>query len=251
MYRILSTNVLCWGNEEHYIDQRMPLLTKMLKIANPDSFGVQEAHKEWMDGISAALPEYAYVGVGRDDGAEEGEYSAVFYKKDKFTVEESNTFWLSETPDKPGLGWDARCVRVCTWVKLKDKENGKVYVHMNTHLDHIGIVARVEGVKLIKETAASFGGVPVVCTGDFNVPEGTDCYVEMVKGNMGDSRYMAPDSDNGYTFHAFKPEETQSIIDYVFADKETVRPQAFKVLNFKIDDQFYSDHYAVYADVEL
>lgn len=251
MYRILSTNVLCWGDEAHDIEIRIPLLTKMLRNSLPDSFGVQEAHKQWMDAISAALPEYAYVGVGREDGAEEGEYSAVFYRKDKFTAEESNTFWLSETPEKPGLGWDARCPRVCTWVKLKDKTTGKEYVHMNTHLDHVGITARVEGVKLIKQTAASFGGVPVVCTGDFNVPEGTDCYVEMVKGNMGDTRYMAPDSDDSFTFHAFKPETTRERIDYVFADKETVRPLTFKVLNYKIEDVFYSDHYAVYADVEL
>ena len=251
MYRVLSTNVLCWGNDEHFIDARKPLMVKMLKEANPDSFGVQEAHIEWINALCAGLPEYDYVGVGREDGKEEGEFTAVFYKKDKFDVSDSGNFWISETPDVPSLGWDSRCMRVSTYVKLTDKATGDSYIHFNTHLDHVGRIAQINGAKMIQERAASFGGVPVVCTGDFNVPQGSECYNTMVSANMGDARMLAPDSDDSFTFHAFKPEEVQSIIDFVFVDKATVKPVNFKVINKKIDGQFYSDHYAVYADIEL
>ena len=122
---------------------------------------------------------------------------------------------------------------------------------MNTHLDHVGVVARTEGVKLIKEKAASFGGKPVVCTGDFNIEQDTDCYLEMVSGNMEDARKLAPDSDDSFTFHGFRPSKIQDIIDFVFVDKSTVKPVKFKVINKKEYGKFYSDHYAVFADLEI
>ena len=251
MYRILSTNVLCWGNGEHSIENRIPLEIKMIKEAKPSSFGVQEAHIQWMKALCEGLPEYDYVGVGREDGKEEGEFSAVFYLKDKFTASDSGNFWISETPDVPSKGWDSACTRIATYVKLTDKETGKSYIHFNTHLDHVGRTAQINGAKMIQEKAASFGGVPVVCTGDFNVEQGSDCYNTMVSANMGDARVMAPDSDTSFTFHGFDPENIHTIIDFVFVDKATVRPVGFKVINKKIDGQFYSDHYAVYADVEI
>lgn len=251
MFRIMSTNVLCWGDDNHSIETRIPLLCKMISEVKPDSFGVQEAHMQWISALCENLPEYNYVGVGRDDGKEEGEFTAVFYLKDKFTADESGNFWISETPDVPSYGWDAVCRRVATFVKLTENATGLSYVHFNTHLDHRGEIAQINGAKMIQEKAASFGGVPVVCTGDFNVPQGSPCYNTMVSANMGDARVMAPDSDTSFTFHGFKPETIQSIIDFVFVDKATVKPVNFKVVNRKIDGKFYSDHYAVYADIEL
>ncbi|MCR5150712.1 MAG: endonuclease/exonuclease/phosphatase family protein [Clostridiales bacterium] len=251
MYKVLSTNVLCWGDKEHSIEKRIPLVIKMLRNQMPDSFGVQEAHIEWMNALCKGLPEYNYVGVGREDGKEDGEFSAVFYLKDKFSASESGNFWLSETPDVPSLGWDARCIRIATFVKLTDKITGESYVHFNTHLDHIGINAQINGAKMIQEKAASFGGVPVVCTGDFNVEQGSQCYKTMISANLGDARTMAPITDDCYTFHAFEPEKVQTIIDFIFVDKATVDPLTFKVINEKIDNQFYSDHYAVVSEIEL
>ena len=249
--RVLSFNVLCYGNPPHFWLTRIPGVIKVIKDASPDSFGVQEAHKKWMKELCDNLPEYDYVGVGREDGVDDGEYAAVFYKKDLYEVVDSGNFWLSETPGKPSLGWDAACIRICTWAELKNKETGKTYIHMNTHLDHVGVVARTEGVKLIKEKAASFGGKPVICTGDFNIEQDTDCYLEMVSGNMEDARKIAPDSDDSFTFHGFKPSKIQDIIDFIFVDKNTVRPLKFKVVNRKEFRRFYSDHYAVYADIEF
>ena len=251
MYRILSFNLLCAGKGSRTWRKRVPKVVKIIKEANPDSFGVQEAHWEWMKKLFRYLPEYGYVGVGRDDGKKKGEFSAVFYKKDKFTASDSGNFWISETPEKPSKGWDSACIRVATYVKLTDKEDGKSYIHFNTHLDHVGRTAQINGAKMIQEKAASFGGVPVVCTGDFNVPQGSDCYETMVSANMGDARMMAPDSDDCYTFHGFKPEEIQQIIDFVFVDKATVKPVNFKVINKLIDGEFYSDHNAVYFELDI
>ncbi len=251
MFRIMSFNLLCWGNGHRFFENRIPLVCQIIREAKPSSFGVQEAHIEWMTALKENLPEYDYVGVGRDDGKEEGEFTAVFYLKDEFTASDSGNFWISETPDVPSKGWDSACTRVATYVKLTHKESGKEYIHFNTHLDHVGRVAQINGAKMIQEKAASFGGVPVVCTGDFNVEQGSDCYNTMISANMADARTLAPDSDDCYTFHGFKPEEIRTIIDFVFVDKATVRPLNFKVINKLIDGEFYSDHYAVYADVEL
>ncbi len=250
-YRVMSANVLCWGDDDHSIYKRIPLVIKMIKEVAPDSFGVQEAHWLWIEALSKALPDYDYVGVGRDDGKKEGEYSAVFYLKDKFTPSDSGYFWLSETPDVPSKGWDAACKRIATYVKLTDVSTGDSYVHINTHLDHVGVEARVNGVKMIQEKAASFNGTPVVVTGDFNVDQGSDCYQTMVSANMGDARLLAEETDDACTYHDFKPEEGGYIIDFIFIDKATIKANKFDVVDKLIDGQFYSDHYAIYSDIEL
>lgn len=251
MYRILSFNILCAGKEHRIWQNRVPLVCEIIKEYKPSSFGVQEAHWEWMEKLIENLPEYDYVGVGREDGKKDGEFAAVFYLKDKFTASDCGNFWISETPEKPSKGWDSACTRIATYVNLTDKITGDSYVHFNTHLDHVGRIAQINGAKMIQEKAASFGGVPVVCTGDFNVFQGSDCYETMISANMGDSRMMAPDSDDCYTFHGFRPEEIHETIDFVFVDKATVKPLSFKVINKKVNGEFYSDHNAVYADIEL
>ena len=249
--KVLSFNVLCYGCDGHGWPERKDDVIEVTRRNMPDVFGIQEAHIDWMNIFIKGMPEYDYVGVGRDDGKEGGEFSAVFYKKDRFTASDSGNFWISETPDIPSKGWDAACIRVATYVKLTDKESGEAYVHFNTHLDHVGDTARIEGVKMIKEKAASFGGVPVVCTGDFNVTQGSECYNTMVSGNMADSRLLAPETDDSLTYHGFDPENIKQIIDFVFVDRDTVKPLKFKVIDEKVNGEYYSDHYAVYADIEL
>lgn len=251
MYRVMSSNVLCWGSGKHSIEKRIPLMIKMIREYMPDSVGFQEAHKVWIDALVEGLPEYDYVGIGRDDGKEAGEYAAVFYRKDIFTASDSGHFWISETPEKPSLGWDSACIRMATYVKLTDKVTGKSYIHINTHLDHVGSQAQINGANMIKEKAASFGGLPVVCTGDFNVAQGSDCYQTMISENLGDARFMCEDTDDSFTFHGFNPLIIQSTIDFIFVDKETIQPQNFKVVDKKIEGEFYSDHYAIYADIEI
>ena len=171
--RIMSFNIRCANVGKDSWEDRIGIVSQTMLESEADSIGVQEATPEWMATLKETVGEkYAYVGVGRDDGDNEGEYSAVFYLKDKYEVVDSDTFWLSETPDKPSFGWDAACRRVCTWVQLKDKETGKQYVHMNTHFDHIGISARKNSVEMIIDKAKTFTDIPVVFTADMNVVQG-------------------------------------------------------------------------------
>lgn len=251
MFRVMSFNILCGGKGLRTWRKRVSRVVKIIKEVNADSFGVQEAHYEWMKKFKRYLPEYDYVGVGREDGKKKGEFAAVFYKKDKFTASDSGNFWISETPEKPSKGWDSACTRVATYVKLTEKESGKSYIHFNTHLDHVGRIAQINGAKMIQEKAADFGGLPVICTGDFNVFQDSECYNTMVSGNMKDSRKLAADSDECYTFHGFRPDEIHERIDFIFVDEATVKPVTFKVVNKLINGDYYSDHNAVYSDFEL
>ena len=141
--RVMSFNIRCTNVGSASWEDRIGIVSQTMLDSEADSIGVQEATPEWMATLKNTVSEkYAYVGVARDDGANEGEYSAIFYLKDKYDVIDSGTFWLSKTPEKPSLGWDAACKRICTWVHLNDKESGEEYVHMNSHFDHIGIAAR-------------------------------------------------------------------------------------------------------------
>ena len=119
--KVLSYNVLCYGCENHSWFDRKNDVVAIVRERKPDIFGLQEAHWDWMQVFINCFPEYNYVGVGRDDGKKEGEFSPVFYRKDKFDLLDSGHFWISETPDKPSFGWDARCIRIASYAKLLDK----------------------------------------------------------------------------------------------------------------------------------
>ena len=199
------------------------------------------------------LDNYSYIGVGRDDGKEAGEYAAIFYKNDRVKLLDSGNFWLNETPDVPKLGWDAACIRICTWGKFKDLRTKKKFYFFNLHMDHVGVVARREAAKLvvsrIKEMAQD---APVVLTGDFNVDQTDEIYgIFIHSGILKDSYENARIrfAENG-TFNSFKVEtKTDSRIDHVF-----VSP-SFKVEAYGLRTDSYwakgrrnlSDHYPVFV----
>lgn len=248
--RIMSFNLLCQGKDEHVMKNRRELATRTIMEHRPDSVGVQEATPDWMKWLSKSLPDYGYVGVGRDNGKKRGEYSAVFYLKDKYKVVDSGTFWLSATPEKPTMGWDAVCMRVCSWAVLEDKNNGKQYAHINTHLDHRGNTAREKGIDLVLKKAAEFE-LPVVCTGDFNLFEGSALYERLMSGVLRDTKFLAPETMNNATYHHFEvPTDEVGVIDYVLVN-DRVKPLVYRVVTERVDGRFVSDHYPVYADVEL
>ena len=122
--KVMSYNVYIAGVGKKSPENRGELVIKTIRGEMPDSFGLQEADIAWVNRVSEGMPEYAWAGVGRDDGAEGGEFSPVFYLKDKYNLIDSGTFWLSETPDTPSKGWDAMYKRICTWVILEEKESG-------------------------------------------------------------------------------------------------------------------------------
>ncbi len=248
--RVMSFNVLCGGDGEHGMQNRLGIVTRTVTEYYPDSFGVQEALPRWMLWFNIFLPEYDYVGVGRDDGRFKGEYSAIFYLKDKYTVIQSETFWLSQTPEKPSLGWDADCNRICTWVVLENKATGERYAHINTHLDHRGSVARENSVNMILEKAASFK-LPVVCTGDFNFRQGSGLYNAITSGILQDTKFLAPDTMSHQTFHKFdQPLDPNQIIDFIFTNNQ-MTPLTYKVVFEGIDGKRVSDHYPIYTDMIL
>lgn len=251
--KIMSFNVLCYGREGHEMEKRMPLVLRRIREQMPDILGTQESHKIWMDYLCAGMPEYAFVGAGRDDGREKGEYSPVFYRKDRFDLLDSGTFWLSETPDVPSRGWDAACLRVCSYALLRSKADGTVFAAVNTHLDHVSEQARDKGIELVVEKLRSFGDIPVFCTGDFNTDEGSTCYRIMTADFMADAKYLAADSDSGNTFTNFDPEATagNSPIDFIFVKKDAVQVQSYRILRDPAENEQPSDHYAITAEVSF
>lgn len=251
--KVMSFNLLCAGRNELTWIKRIPLVVRTIRKAEPDTFGVQEAHYGWMRALKGAFPDYLSVGVGRDNGKRRGEYAAVFYKKDQYKLLDSGTFWLNETPDKPKKGWDAACIRICSYAKLQDKTTGAVFLHMNTHLDHVGVMAMQNGAELIAERAETLGGsLPVILTGDFNVtPDSAPC-LAIKNGGFTDARDAAPITDKDYTFHAYQPdnETYHAVIDYVFV-KNVEKVKEFKVVRKKIDGYYPSDHFPVLADISI
>ena len=161
---------------------RKDRVANYIKANHIDVVGMQEVLHPQLEDLLARLPEYDYVGVGRTDGATKGEYSPIFFLRDKFEVLEKGNFWLSETPDVPGSkGWDAALERIASYAKLKDKATGKVFMAVNTHFDHVGVVARRESAKLImRKIQEIVGKRPAVVTGDFNVTENDEAYKTMI-----------------------------------------------------------------------
>ncbi len=248
--KVMSFNVLCGGRGINEWTKRKPFVRDIIKKYSPDTFGLQEAHNRWMNYLCKELgDEYDYVGVGRENGKRMGEFSPVFYKKDKYTVIEKGNFWLSETPDKASYGWDAVCIRICSYAVLEEKSTGKKFAHFNTHLDHVGDVARSEGAKMIAERADSFKGIPTIVTGDFNVTPESSAYKTIVAAGFSDARNLDKNSNSINTFNGFNKFEP-AMIDFVFV-KYGIDVISCNTADEKIGDRFISDHYPVVAELQF
>lgn len=223
---------------------------------NIDVVGMQEVTFKQLNDLRERLKGYDYVGVGRTDGKEKGEFTPVFFRADKYEPLEKGNFWLSETPDVPGSkGWDAALERVASYVKLKDKATGKIFMAINTHYDHIGVQARKESAKLIMSKIKSIvGDRPAVVTGDFNITEDNEAYSTMVNSEfkMNDAYHMtARHTGAPYTFHDYcriSPLKAPKI-DFIF-----ITPNV-KVLQSHIERETptkrISDHNPHWADLEF
>lgn len=203
---------------------RCKVICDMINFEAPDVFGTQEVLIGQLRDLRAGLDNYDFIGVGRDDGKEAGEYSALFYKKDHLTLLNNGNFWLNETPDKPKLGWDAACIRICTWGEFKQKNTGFHFFHFNLHMDHVGIVARREAAKLIvKKIREIAKGTPVIVTGDFNVDQNNEIFKIFTDSGILKDSYSAARlrfAENG-TFNSFDTGLwSSSRIDHVFVSPE-------------------------------
>lgn len=250
--RIMSFNVRCTNVGARSMKDRVPDVVATILNGMPDSLGVQEATPKWIDTLNEELGEsYAYVGEGRD-GGHDGEYSAIFYLKDKYSVVDSGTFWLSETPNEVSYGWDAACRRICTWAILENKESGEKYIHMNSHFDHVGEEARSQSIKMIIEKSKEYENIPAVFTADMNVPEGSKNYKEIAENSIfKDTKYTAENANVYVTYHDRYPEKEHArVIDYCFANK------GFEAINYGVITEspskyYVSDHFPLYADLKI
>ena len=203
-------------------EKRCQVICDQVNFMSPDIFGTQEVlHGQLLDMLDR-LDGYDYIGVGRDDGAKAGEYAAVLYKTDRLRLLDQGNFWLSETPDRPGLGWDAACVRVCSWGKFarQTASDDEAFYFFNLHMDHVGVTARREGAKLVVRKIREIAqGAPVIVTGDFNVDQTDEIYSIFTQSGLLVDSYNAARlrfAENG-TFNSFNPElYTESRIDHIF-----------------------------------
>ncbi len=233
-------------------DRKQPIID-FLNYYGWEIFGVQEAQYNQLLDICHLLPNYAYVGVSRDDGSNKGEHSAIIYNQQLFKLIDSGTFWLSETDlHQANKGWDAAYPRICTWGIFEDLRKGKKILFMNTHLDHLGEVSRLESIKLILHKSKEIGkNLPTILTGDFNFDEHSAAYASLSKdGSLKDSYQMSkivyePNS----TFHgwgqAFKE---KSRIDHIFLSKH-FRTHKYGILTSTFMGHYLSDHFPIMAEI--
>ncbi|MBD5365602.1 MAG: endonuclease/exonuclease/phosphatase family protein [Bacteroides sp.] len=201
-------------------ERRGPVVASLIRFHEFNIFGTQEGYKHQLEQLKSLLPGYDYIGLGREDGKEKGEHSAIFYDTAMFDLLDHGDFWLSETPDRPGLGWDAACIRICTWGKFRHRPTGKVFQFFNLHQDHIGIQARIESVKLVQQKMKEFGlDLPTFLTGDFNVDQYNEMYDVLTASDFLRDSFTNADfvyALNG-TFNAFENDGfTDSRIDHIF-----------------------------------
>ena len=259
--------------------KRCQVICDQLNFEQPDIFGTQECYIQQIHDLEARLDGYQHIGVAREDGKEVGEHSAIFYKKDKLKLLRNGDFWLSETPEKPSIGWDAACTRICSWGEFKDKKTRLKFFFFSLHMDHIGIVARREAAKLVVKKIRELAGEksPVILTGDFNVDQSNEIYQIFTQSGILKDCYKCTRlrfAENG-TFNGFDSDlKSESRIDHIFvsprfkvdrygvltngywtlsdfSQSEQKSANAPQEINFKkIDRRTPSDHYPIMARIK-
>ena len=225
---------------------RYPATAEMIEDQMPDIFGVQEALASQIRFIEDNFVDYKSVGVGREDGKKDGEHMSIFWNKKTVSLLKWGTFWLSETPEKPSMGWDAACKRTATWALMKCKKTGKKFYYVNTHLDHKGAEAQKNGLKLIVDRIDDINpeGYPMILTGDFNITPDNPNLVEL-DSKMHSVRKVAEKTDNHDTFNGWG--KGKGVIDYIYASGFSAYPEYQTVTKRYADRKFVSDHYPICA----
>lgn len=238
--------------------KRTPIVFQTIKRMDPDLMGMQEVLANQFDDLKAALPDYEFVGVGRNDGKRGGEAVPVAFKSKRFEKLAEGHFWLSETPEKVGSkGWDAALPRMATWVRLRDRsDNGRVILYANTHFDHMGHTARTESAKLLHAKLEQLReGAPVVLTGDFNAKEDQPPYAALVSKagvELIDSyrEVHAQSTREDVTFHGFKGDRSGDRIDWILHSPE-LKCTSSEVVHDSDGNRYPSDHYPVLSVLEF
>ena len=227
-------------------EYRYPASAMMITDQAPDVFGVQEAYDYQVKYLNDYCKGYKSVGVGRENGKTKGEHMSIFYNTKNISLLKWGTYWLSETPETPSMGWDAACKRTATWTLMKDKRTGRKFYYVNTHLDHAGKEAQKNGLKLIVERIKAMNkeGYPMILTGDFNVTPDNPVHEDLDK-MMISARKSAVKTDNGDTFNGWG--KGKGVIDYIYYSGFSTCT-TFEVIRKPYMERTYiSDHYPVKA----
>lgn len=240
---------------ENQWDKRKEKVAGLMNYYEADFIGGQEVQHHQLQYLLGQLKKHAHIGVARDDGKQDGEYSCIFYNKEKFSVVKQSTFWLSATPDSVSMGWDAVCKRVCTYGLFKSKKTKQLFWVFNTHLDHVGVVARLESVKLITERINMLNegyNYPVVLMGDFNTKPG-DPPAQYISQHFQNSRIISEEPAYGPadTWNGFKfLEKPNGCIDYIFvSNNNKIAVKKFATITDSYDMKYPSDHFPVLASL--
>lgn len=238
------------GDEENRWDNRKMACISMLQETNPTIIGTQEGLQHQIDFLDENLPNYSYFGVGREDGISEGEYAAIFYKPEDFELIEEGTFWLSETPNTPSIGWDAALERIVTWGHLKESETKKSIYVFNTHFDHEGINAQINSAQLLTEKVAEIvqdTSSAIFLTGDFNGILVQTMFIPILAEYLN-AQDSAPVTDEIKSFNGFGGGGLSGAItiDYVFHSKNVVALQ-YQTIDKDYGVPYISDHFPVIA----
>ena len=241
------------GDGENAWPNRKEATIEMLQDIKPDVFGVQEAFDHQVAYVTEQLPVYHNVGVGREDGVLEGEMMSIFWNSEVIEMIEWGTYWLSETPEVPSMGWDAACYRTATWALMKDKRNGKNFYFVNTHLDHVGVVARKNGLQLVVDRIAAMNpeGYPMVLTGDFNMTPDDSALTDLDK-QMTSTRTIAKKTDDLSTFNGWGDPSIPEhhMIDYIYEKGFKAVPEYATIMKQYAGKPFVSDHYPIISVLE-
>ena len=233
---------------------RSPHLVNQVLFHQVDLMGTQEGLHHQLEMIKSATG-YPYIGVGRDKGGKEGEFSAIFYNANKFKLLKEDTFWLSETPNNPSKGWDAALNRICTWGKFESIE-GDVFYVFNIHYDHIGQQAREKSSELILKQIQQINkeNLPVILMGDFNVtPDNTAYKLILDSSEFKDTRAISKGKPIGPqgTFNAFDWNKLpEDFIDHIFVSSR-IEVLRHAILTDNYGLKYPSDHFPVFAEIKF
>ena len=229
----------------------------LIKMDAPDFLGTQEALRPMLDDLRSRVPGYAEIGVGREDGKTKGEYSALLYREETWTLLTSGNFWLSDTPEVAGSAtWGNTVTRICTWGHFRHRTSSREIFVFNAHFDHQSQPSREKAAALILQRITARGSAaPVIVTGDFNATPDNPAIALMLKGPpaLTDAWLTlhkdAPPSASG-TFHSFTGQRDGAHIDYIFTTPE-LKPAEAGILNEAKDGKWPSDHFPVRATFSL
>ena len=259
--KIISFNIRynSWNDidGENRWANRRDAVVRMIREERPAAIGLQEALIDQLLYLDSCLPQYRRIGVGRDDGKEAGEFMAIYYDTTQLSarLDLSTTLWLSETPWEPSKGWDAACYRTVTCALFVDKKSGQWFCYDNTHLDHMGAVARAESAKYLAGLADECEGLPFILGGDMNSTIDDTIFRALYNVGLQDARTLTDSTSHAITYNAFGGLDQSGngtegkVIDHFFV--RDVQVLSFRTLDGDYGVPYISDHYPIEITVKL